>query len=746
MILMRWVRLVGVVLLMGGLARVPAATGASAMEELAMRMPEETIAFVGTSGGDVLKGDFEKTIVGRIWSDRGVREFYRSVKTELLAKAGQETGDPNVAQDIDMVLGYARLVLNRPVLAGIMQTPVQKGPPIAGFAILDAGSRKAEFAALLGRLEAMAGEGELTDKEIGSLKLRFLQDGDAPVLYWGWAGNRLLIAVNDAHGAATKYLAQPRPAALACLNRVPGTDDALVAYGDVGRVFGATIREDIGPHEMALLSAVIKGLGLSDVKSFTLRAGFAGADISAHAVVEMPAPTTGLLAALKPIDPSSLRVVDARAMMAATVNCDLGAVYDTILEAVKTASPDKAYPEVRQVLSDFETQVGLKVREELLASLAGSMVVYSLPPGSVSEVAMGGGALLAKLKDAAAFEKALTALEKFASEKAQGQLQVSSQKRDDGRTVHIWAAGPAALMGWMPTWSIADGHLVVGSNMGLHDAAVKRFTAKPAAANSLLEDADYQKAAAGMTGNVTILTYTDSQTYFNQSMTQIQQFWPMVTMMAMKEGVKLPVMLPSLTRIAADMGPSINYSYMGPDGLHSVYRGPGFENNQMTIAGTAGAMGILMPALARTRQLAFRMTSGTNLSLIGKACLVHATDHDDKLPPDIETLVTEADLSARCLESKLKPEDFDGPSYLYIPGQDMSMHPGNVLAYDNPEFCTEGVNVLFLDSHVEFMKPQAFRQALEATYTRLKRPLPRIRFRDEMETRPPTGPSQAGDS
>jgi hypothetical protein len=43
-------------------------------------------------------------------------------------------------------------------------------------------------------------------------------------------------------------------------------------------------------------------------------------------------------------------------------------------------------------------------------------------------------------------------------------------------------------------------------------------------------------------------------------------------------------------------------------------------------------MGILMPALARTRQLAFRMTCGTNLAGIGKAMLVYANDYQDKLP------------------------------------------------------------------------------------------------------------------
>jgi hypothetical protein len=43
-------------------------------------------------------------------------------------------------------------------------------------------------------------------------------------------------------------------------------------------------------------------------------------------------------------------------------------------------------------------------------------------------------------------------------------------------------------------------------------------------------------------------------------------------------------------------------------------------------------LAILMPALARTRQLAFRMTCGTNLSGIGKAMIVYAGDYNGELP------------------------------------------------------------------------------------------------------------------
>ena len=43
-------------------------------------------------------------------------------------------------------------------------------------------------------------------------------------------------------------------------------------------------------------------------------------------------------------------------------------------------------------------------------------------------------------------------------------------------------------------------------------------------------------------------------------------------------------------------------------------------------------MAILMPALSRVRQNAFRMVCGTNLSGIGKAMMLYANDFDDELP------------------------------------------------------------------------------------------------------------------
>lgn len=52
----------------------------------------------------------------------------------------------------------------------------------------------------------------------------------------------------------------------------------------------------------------------------------------------------------------------------------------------------------------------------------------------------------------------------------------------------------------------------------------------------------------------------------------------------------------------------------------------------VVIAIIALLMGILMPALSKVRQIAFRMVCGTNLAGLGKAMLLYSGDYDDEYP------------------------------------------------------------------------------------------------------------------
>jgi len=134
-------------------------------------------------------------------------------------------------------------------------------------------------------------------------------------------------------------------------------------------------------------------------------------------------------------------------------------------------------------------------------------------------------------------------------------------------------------------------------------------------------------------------------------------------------------------------------------------------------------LGILIPALARTRQIAFRMTCSTNMSGLGKAMLIYANDYDDMYPiPSkwCDLLIEHCDVSEktfRCKGAQQGPCNYAMNKNVEKLGT--SAPPDMVLLFEThpgwnqvggPEILTtenhqeDGCNVLFVDSHMEFVK------------------------------------------
>ena len=136
-------------------------------------------------------------------------------------------------------------------------------------------------------------------------------------------------------------------------------------------------------------------------------------------------------------------------------------------------------------------------------------------------------------------------------------------------------------------------------------------------------------------------------------------------------------------------------------------------------------LGIMMPALARTRQIAFRVICATNMSGLGKAMLVYSNDFDDKLPTSskwCDLLIEHVEVTEKSLRCLGAPE---GPcNYALnknVEGLGASAPPDMVLLFEThpgwnqsggPEILTtdnhrgDGCNILFIDSHVAFVKTE----------------------------------------
>jgi prepilin-type processing-associated H-X9-DG protein len=688
-------------------------------------LPDDVLGFVATSGGESLKPGFDKSILGRMWNDPAVEAFAKSIEQELRRKFQQEVNNPDATQKIDQVISYAKLALSRPIAIGAARKTGAEGPPVFGFAILSAGARKAEIASALDKLESFADEGDIVDVTVGSAKMRGPKDADDVPLYWGWAGDYLVVAVNDSEGLALKYLSAPRAATPQYLTTVPGTDDAVVVHYDIQAISGivtALVQGSPGPGGPVM--TMLKELGLSDIKAITARAGFAGPDVVSNSLVEMPAPRTGLFTSLKPIDIRSFDMVDAGAMNATAVNCDLGGVYDTVLGAAKTVVGED-FAAVEQGIAAVESQLKFKIRDGLLESLSGEMVLYSLPSGLSTQSPMGGFVFIAGLKDAELWEQTLGAVGELAAAKSGGMVQVSSQQQGE-QTVHTWAIVPLAMAQIMPTWTVVGDKAVIASSPAILTGAVEQIES---GTKSIRSTEGFRTATAELPSNLISLRYSDSRLQFTQLMTALQQFWPMATMFATKAELKLPMILPDLSHITQDMGPSCQYSWFDDRGLRSRYRGTGIEPSLGAVAGGAIAAGVAMPALARARQQAKQAVSMSHMKQIGLVLIMYADEHQDKLPERIEQ-AREYYNDSNILDSPLKPDDFDGPSYIYVKGHSVGVGSAakQVVVYENPQYLRDEINVLFLDGHVERMRRERFVEALEGTYEQLGREMPEIQF------------------
>lgn len=124
---------------------------------------------------------------------------------------------------------------------------------------------------------------------------------------------------------------------------------------------------------------------------------------------------------------------------------------------------------------------------------------------------------------------------------------------------------------------------------------------------------------------------------------------------------------------------------------------------------------LLLGPLQHTVLVSERMACATNMSGIGKGILIYANDYEDQLPPNLNTLIEKCEMPEKgliCPGSGLKD------SYGYCGGGlDVSCEPTVILAYDKKGNHPEPYrNVLFLDSHVEWIPEAKFQELMEKVH------------------------------
>ena len=127
------------------------------------------------------------------------------------------------------------------------------------------------------------------------------------------------------------------------------------------------------------------------------------------------------------------------------------------------------------------------------------------------------------------------------------------------------------------------------------------------------------------------------------------------------------------------------------------------------------AADLVAPATIRLKATASRIRCATNLSGLGKAILIYANDYEDKLPPNLEILIKTVEMTPRGLRCEGKHNDpTAGVPFTYrgVDLVEVAASPDMILVYCKQDH-EGGRNVLFLDTHVEWLNDDQFRKVIE---------------------------------
>lgn len=694
------------------------------IEILCQKLPANTFGFVATSGMDNFGDDFNASLLGQISADPQVRSFFE----QLIASVSKAEDFNKVGLSKDYVT-FAKELLRSPTVLALAANPENASEQPVFFLLSKTVTDKTQLKKVFETaIRDVIDSGKIRKQEIsGNIAYVSSDPNQCDLFYVVQMNDYFLAAINDktytlisqlSNGSVNSELSGR-------LKSIPSSQDAFSYYIDCQKILSLIEKESLTDPDAGTFKTVLQSLGLYEMRYALFHGGFDGKNIVMQGTLKSPS-SQGIWNAIGPVDRAMFQYVDPKAMQAGVMYLNPSQLYDSVLVAIDQADP-KTGEQARAKITEVEAMLEFKLRDDFVGNLEGSFMVYSLPAYASPELMSGGYVLTARLKDPEKIKTCLLSLGNVIQSMSENQMQVTSQPMDSGNEVHIWAVSILAMMQIIPSWTIEKDTLIFTSHPTLTKKVVGQFASKNP--DSLVSDPRYAALLNSVPSDAFAIGLSDSKTEAQQLVQMLQRFWPMLTMGAMNEGLQLPIMLPSIDAYIEQMEPGFRYARKTNDGIEWYYHGTGLEASSGGAAGGAMGMAILMPALSKTKKVAQRVVSSTNLKSIGTACMVYANDYDDKFPSNLDVLIKECDLSPETLVSPRKPKNFDGPSYILIEGLTTEAPASVILAYENPVFCSDGkVNVLYADGHISVEdKPQA-KQALQKTYEYLKKPTPKLEW------------------
>jgi hypothetical protein len=209
-------------------------------------------------------------------------------------------------------------------------------------------------------------------------------------------------------------------------------------------------------------AGVIESLGLAGLKAVRYRGGYDGRAVRSQLEIQTDRDRKGLVKLLgsgKPMSLTDLPPLPADLLRFEAGSEDLVALYDSVVqtfEAVTRLDP-KALAQVRDGAKQVDAALGVSLRNDILAELAGPAVHYASPG---ENFLLSGHVLAFKVKDGEKLQRSLGAAVTNLGKKFDAPVKVVAHRYHDATFHEVNVSVPGYFVA--PTYTVSNGWLVVG--------------------------------------------------------------------------------------------------------------------------------------------------------------------------------------------------------------------------------------------------------------------------------------------
>lgn len=698
-------------------------------QALADKVPANAVYYFGWAGADAAKTKLDGTHLKALLNESRVHEIFGTYLDQLETQIVKR--EPKAAEPFRLIRKLGAPVWKYPTAIYVSKPDLTKRQPVANIVLISQAGAEAD--ALATEIQGLIPKGR-----------------NAQHITVGASDGLVTLTLgNDATGVDTAGGTLATATGFAGSIKQVKVDPLVTVYVDFTTLVGV-IEEGVGANEAQAapkVKAFLDTSGLRGVKQLICASGFEGANWTSECFLATDSTRTGLLKALPagPTDASLLKGVPASATLVKTIRFD-PAVFTSELRASLKATDEEAHKFYNMGFGALQQALGVNVEQSILAPLGTDWVVYSAP--EVGSGGMMGLVAVNKIDDPAALKKGLTT----ASFNLVNWANVAMSHAD--RDANLTIRGSRIKIGEVdvnylatpfvaPAWAIDDGKLYLGFYPQTVGAAVRQARAGKA---SIAENPKYVAAMKSLgQANLDTVGYYDLPTSSRHgSMYTTLLLLGRYAGIADLFGPTLPEpILPPNDIILEHLEPSVDGSWTDANGIHwrSVHSFPGAmllsEQTAFMSAGVGSAAigtSILLPSLNRARETANRVKSASNLKQIGVGILLYSNENKNQYPPSLAELVKTQDLPFPIFDNPRGGNDLSQPpqdvfndadrlaqfvvensDYIYVgAGLTNSANAETIVAYENPDFVDDGINILFADGHVEFLAMDDALQMIEA--------------------------------